>query len=169
MAGTLQVGKKRGVTSRHAKELPCRKAKEMCGAAAGCSKEWAAQSPTCRAPCRSPTITHSWSALKHRVCAVLQQCTIRLLHSSLPQGCTVAAVQITDAMLHPQTASALLHNLKVPWATFRKTFPLYMSVSLVPYVVSFPPPPPPPPPPPSCLLDVRLAGACVVSHGAVKP
>ena len=47
-----------------------------------------------------------------------------------------AAVQITDAMLHPQTASALLHNLKVPWATFRKTFPLYMSISLVPYVVS---------------------------------
>ena len=45
-------------------------------------------------------------------------------------------VQITDAMLHPQTASALVHSVKVPWATFRKTFPLYMSISLVPYVVS---------------------------------
>ena len=45
-------------------------------------------------------------------------------------------MQITDAMLHPQTPSALLHNVKVPWATFRKTFPLYMSISLVPYVVS---------------------------------
>ncbi|DBA88737.1 hypothetical protein WJX77_009059 [Trebouxia sp. C0004] len=43
--------------------------------------------------------------------------------------------QITDAMLHPQTASALVHSVKVPWATFRKTFPLYMSISLVPYVV----------------------------------
>ena len=48
--------------------------------------------------------------------------------------CTV--MQIRDAMLHPQTASALLHNVKVPWNTFRKTFPLYMSISLVPYVVS---------------------------------
>lgn len=45
-------------------------------------------------------------------------------------------VQITDAMLHPQTPSALVHSVKVPWATFRKTFPLYMSISLVPYVVS---------------------------------
>lgn len=45
-------------------------------------------------------------------------------------------VQITDAMLHPQTASGLQHNVKVPWTTFRKTFPLYMSISLVPYVVS---------------------------------
>lgn len=43
--------------------------------------------------------------------------------------------QITDAMIHPQTASALLHNVKVPCNTFRKTFPLYMSISLVPYVV----------------------------------
>ena len=45
-------------------------------------------------------------------------------------------VQITDAMIHPQTASALLHNVKVPWNTFRKTFPLYMSISLVPYGVN---------------------------------
>ncbi|KAL3149605.1 hypothetical protein ABBQ32_002374 [Trebouxia sp. C0010 RCD-2024] len=43
--------------------------------------------------------------------------------------------QISDEMLHPQTASALRHSMKVPWATFRKTFPLYMSISLVPYVV----------------------------------
>lgn len=45
-------------------------------------------------------------------------------------------LQISDEMLHPQTASALRHSMKVPWATFRKTFPLYMSISLVPYVVS---------------------------------
>ena len=45
-------------------------------------------------------------------------------------------MQISDELLHPQTASALRHSLKVPWATFRKTFPLYMSISLVPYVVS---------------------------------
>ena len=49
--------------------------------------------------------------------------------------CDGVGAQITDAMLHPETASALVHNLKVPWATFRKTFPLYMSISLVPYVV----------------------------------
>ena len=59
-----------------------------------------------------------------------------------------AAVQISDDMLHPQTASALLHNLKVPWATFRKTFPLYMSISLVPYVVS-----------PACILLLISATA----------
>ena len=53
----------------------------------------------------------------------------------------VVDVQISDAMLHPQTASALHHNLKVPWTTFRKTFPLYMSISLVPYVVSLSLPP----------------------------
>lgn len=45
-------------------------------------------------------------------------------------------VQVPDVMLHPQTSSALKHSVKVPLATFRKTFPLYMSLSLVPYVVS---------------------------------
>lgn len=44
-------------------------------------------------------------------------------------------MQIPDVMLHPQTASAFKHSFKVPMATFRKTFPLYMSLSLVPYVV----------------------------------
>ncbi|KAA6418414.1 MAG: hypothetical protein FRX49_11574 [Trebouxia sp. A1-2] len=48
---------------------------------------------------------------------------------------TAFPAQITDAMLHPQTASALVHSVKVPWDTFRKTFPLYISISLVPYVV----------------------------------
>ncbi|KAK9805247.1 hypothetical protein WJX72_008453 [[Myrmecia] bisecta] len=43
--------------------------------------------------------------------------------------------QIPAAILHPWTTSALRNFGKVTFDTFRKTFPLYMSLTLVPYVV----------------------------------
>ncbi len=45
-------------------------------------------------------------------------------------------MQIPAAIIHPWTTSALRNFGKVTFDTFRKTFPLYMSLSIVPYVVS---------------------------------
>ncbi|KAK4740667.1 hypothetical protein SAY87_024255 [Trapa incisa] len=39
------------------------------------------------------------------------------------------------SLVHPQTNSCLVHNAKATSATFRKTFPLYFSLTFVPFVV----------------------------------
>ncbi|RZC74511.1 hypothetical protein C5167_049999 [Papaver somniferum] len=42
---------------------------------------------------------------------------------------------IPCSMIHPDTNSCLQHNAKAASATFRKTFPLYFSLTFVPFVV----------------------------------
>ncbi|CAA2971440.1 Mitochondrial import inner membrane translocase subunit Tim17 Tim22 Tim23 family isoform 1 [Olea europaea subsp. europaea] len=42
---------------------------------------------------------------------------------------------ISCSMIHPGTNSCLLHNASAASATFRKTFPLYFSLTFVPFVV----------------------------------
>lgn len=42
---------------------------------------------------------------------------------------------IPCSMIHPGTNSCLLHNASAASATFRKTFPLYFSLTFVPFVV----------------------------------
>ena len=42
---------------------------------------------------------------------------------------------IPCSIIHPDTDSCLAHNAKAASATFRKTFPLYFSLTFVPFVV----------------------------------
>ena len=42
---------------------------------------------------------------------------------------------IPCSVIHPDTKSCLVHNANAVKATFRKTFPLYFSLTFVPYVV----------------------------------
>ncbi|XVF08545.1 hypothetical protein REPUB_Repub07fG0012400 [Reevesia pubescens] len=42
---------------------------------------------------------------------------------------------IPCSVIHPETNSCLAHNAKAASATFRKTFPLYFSLTFVPFVV----------------------------------
>ncbi|XWS60156.1 hypothetical protein CRYUN_Cryun07bG0010900 [Craigia yunnanensis] len=42
---------------------------------------------------------------------------------------------IPCSVIHPDTSSCLAHNAKAASATFRKTFPLYFSLTFVPFVV----------------------------------
>ncbi|XP_062092247.1 uncharacterized protein LOC133798078 [Humulus lupulus] len=42
---------------------------------------------------------------------------------------------IPCSVIHPETSSCLAHNAKAASATFRKTFPLYFSLTFVPFVV----------------------------------
>lgn len=42
---------------------------------------------------------------------------------------------IPCSIIHPDTNSCLAHNSKAASATFRKTFPLYFSLTFVPFVV----------------------------------
>ncbi|KAL9422874.1 hypothetical protein AB3S75_035041 [Citrus x aurantiifolia] len=42
---------------------------------------------------------------------------------------------IPCSIIHPETDSCLGHNAKAASATFRKTFPLYFSLTFVPFVV----------------------------------
>ncbi|KAI3940387.1 hypothetical protein MKW98_024794 [Papaver atlanticum] len=42
---------------------------------------------------------------------------------------------IPCSMIHPDTSSCLQHNARAASATFRKTFPLYFSLTFVPFVV----------------------------------
>ncbi|XP_047324780.1 uncharacterized protein LOC124928586 [Impatiens glandulifera] len=42
---------------------------------------------------------------------------------------------IPCSMIHPHTTSCLAHNAKATSSTFRKTFPLYFSLTFVPFVV----------------------------------
>lgn len=42
---------------------------------------------------------------------------------------------IPCSIIHPDTHSCLAHNAKATSATFRKTFPLYFSLTFVPFVV----------------------------------
>lgn len=42
---------------------------------------------------------------------------------------------IPCSMIHPDTSSCVAHNVSATSATFRKTFPLYFSLTFVPFVV----------------------------------
>ncbi|KAL2902072.1 hypothetical protein RDABS01_027154, partial [Bienertia sinuspersici] len=42
---------------------------------------------------------------------------------------------IPCSIIHPNTQSCLAHDMNAAWSTFRKTFPLYFSLTFVPYVV----------------------------------
>lgn len=42
---------------------------------------------------------------------------------------------IPCSVIHPDTKSCLVHNANAAKATFRKTFPLYFSLTFVPFVV----------------------------------
>lgn len=42
---------------------------------------------------------------------------------------------IPCSIIHPHTNSCLVHNVNASSATFRKTFPLYFSLTFVPFVV----------------------------------
>jgi hypothetical protein len=52
-----------------------------------------------------------------------------------PVGLKPDSLIIPCSGVHPQTVSCLAHNSKATRATFRKTFPLYLSLTFVPYVV----------------------------------
>ncbi|KAG0562833.1 hypothetical protein M758_9G079300 [Ceratodon purpureus] len=52
-----------------------------------------------------------------------------------PPGLKPDSPIIPCSGIHPQTASCLVHNSKAARATFRKTFPLYLSLTFVPFVV----------------------------------
>lgn len=42
---------------------------------------------------------------------------------------------IPCSIIHPDTSSCVAHNAKAASATFRKTFPLYFSLTFVPFVM----------------------------------
>ncbi|KAH9321475.1 hypothetical protein KI387_016114 [Taxus chinensis] len=42
---------------------------------------------------------------------------------------------IPCSIIHPDTASCLAHNANATYSTFRKTFPLYFSLTFVPFVI----------------------------------
>jgi hypothetical protein len=42
---------------------------------------------------------------------------------------------IPCSILHPDAASCLAHNANATYSTFRKTFPLYFSLTFVPFVI----------------------------------
>lgn len=52
-----------------------------------------------------------------------------------PAGLKPDSPIIPCSGIHPQTTSCLAHNSKAARATFRKTFPLYLSLTFVPFVV----------------------------------
>lgn len=52
-----------------------------------------------------------------------------------PPGLKPDSPIIPCSGIHPQTSSCLAHNSKATRATFRKTFPLYLSLTFVPFVV----------------------------------
>ena len=45
------------------------------------------------------------------------------------------ALVIPCSILHPDAASCLAHNANATYSTFRKTFPLYFSLTFVPFVI----------------------------------
>ena len=58
------------------------------------------------------------------------------IHKAVIDMLSVAVLQIPSFVLHPWTNSALANVWRTFITTFRKTFPLYFSISVVPFVVS---------------------------------